>query len=135
MKAINKKAKKVMDKLTEGVNNQISDHKKIDNTEGLFMPVHVERGNSCNLGVIYSVAHYFEQNGDLMRDPDMEFIKGGDGEYYPISFWQDAPLKRDEVVAWKGSTVVGYNEKGQAELVTFANTWMKNIKEQQGLVI
>ena len=22
----------------------------------------------------YSIAHYWEQNGDLMRDPDMEFV-------------------------------------------------------------
>ena len=62
----------------------------------------------------------------------MEFIKGADGEYYPISFWQDAPLKRDEVVAWKGGTMVGYNEKRQAGLATFANKWMKNIASQQG---
>ena len=124
-----------MDKLTEGVNNQISDHKKIDNTEGAFMPVHVECGNQCNLGVIYSVAHYYEQNGDLMRDPDMEFIKGSDGEYYPISFWQDAPPIRKEVVVWKDGEIIGWMGKEQAELVTFANTWMKNIKEQQGLVI
>ncbi len=124
-----------MDKLTEGVDAEASESKKIDNTGGTFMMVHIEHVTKCNLGAIYSVAHYYKQNGDMMRDPDMEFIKGGDGEYYPISFWQDAPLKRDEVVAWKGSTVVGYNERGQAELVTFANTWMKNIKEQQGLVI
>ena len=133
MKAINQQAKKVMDKLTEGVNNQISDHKKIDNTKGAFMPVHVERNNLCNLGVIYSVAHYYEQNGDLMRDMDMEFVKGSDGEYYPISFWQDAPPIRNEVVVWKDGEIMGWMGKEQAELVTFANTWMKNIASQQGL--
>ena len=134
MKAINQRAKKVMDKLTEGL-DEIDNHKKVDNTKGAFMPAVVERIGKCDLGQIYSIAHYYEQNGDLMRDPDMEFLKGADGEYYPISFWQDAPLKRDEVVVWKDGTIVGYNEKGQAELVTFANKWMKNIKEQQGLVI
>ena len=134
MKAINQRAKKVMDTLTEYM-GEGNGHKKIDNTKGTFMTVHVEYITRCSRGPIYSIAHYYEQNGDLMRDPDMEFIKGADGEYYPISFWQDAPLKRDEVVAWKGGTIVGYNERGQAELVTFANKWMKNIKEQQGLVI
>ena len=134
MKAINKKAKKVMDMLTEHI-GEGNGHKKIDNTKGAFMTVHVEYITRCSLGPIYSIAHYYEQNGDLMRDPDIQFIKGGDGEYYPISFWQDSPLIRDEAAAWKGGIVVGYNEKRQAELVTFANTWMKNIKEQQGLVI
>jgi len=135
MKAINQKAKKVMDTLTEGVDH-IGDHKKIDNTEGTFMAVHVECVAKCSIGEIFSVAHYFEQNSDLMRDPDMEFIKGGDGKYYPISFWQDAPPKRDEAVEWgEDGEITGLKSKLQAELATFANMWMKNIKEQQGLVI
>ena len=133
MKAINKKAKKVMDMLIEGLDYETYDHKEIDNTKGTFMPVHIERIGKCNLGPIYSIAHYHKQNGDMMRDPDMEFIKGGDGEYYPISFWQDAPLKRDEVVVWKDGEITGWMGKEQAALATFANIWLKNIKEQQGL--
>ena len=124
-----------MDVLVEGMDNETNDHKKIDNTKGIFMTVHIEYVSSCNLGVIFSIAHYYEQNGDMMRDPDMEFILGGDGEYYPISFWQDAPTIRDEPLTWKNGEMVSYNEKRQAALVTFANTWMRNIKEQQGLVI
>ena len=133
MKAISQRTKKVMDTLTgymEGTNG----HRKIDNTNGTFMTVHVERMNKCKLGQIYSVAHYFEQNGDLMRDPDMEFIKGADGEYYPISFWQDAPLKRDEAVEWgHDGEISGIKPKLQAALVAFSNTWMRNIKAQQDL--
>ena len=135
MKAINQQAKKVMDLLVEGMDNETNDHKKIDNTKGTFMVVHIEYVSSCNLGPIFSIAHYYTQNGDLMRDPDMEFIKGGDGEYYPVSFWQDAPPVRDEPLTWKNGEMVSYNEKRQAALVTFANIWMRNIKEQQGLVI
>ena len=135
MKAINQQAKKVMGLLIEGLDNDTNDHKKIDNTKGTFMTVHVECIGTCNLGPIYSVAHYYEQNGDLMRDPDMEFIKGGDGEYYPISFWQDSPVIRDEPLTWKDGEVIAFHPKRQAALATFANTWMRNIKEQQGLVI
>ena len=135
MKAINKQAKKVMDLLIKDVDIDADDSKKIDNTKGAFMTVHIECVGKCNLGEIYSVAHYYEQNGDLMRDPDMEFIKGGDGEYYPISFWQDAPTIRDEPVKWKDGDIVSYNAQRQAALVTFSNMWMRNIKEQQGLVI
>ena len=134
MKAISQRAKKVMDVLTSYIDGA-NDHKVIDHTNGAFMPVHVEHIRKCNLGQIYSITHYYEQNGDLMRDPDMEFIKGGDGEYYPISFWQDSPLKRDEVVVWKDGEITGWMGKEQAELATFANTWMKNIKEQQWLVV
>ena len=133
MKSINQRAKKVMDLLTEGIDNETTDCKKIDNTKGVFMVVHIECVGLSNLGPLYSVAHYYKQNGDLMRDPDMEFIKGGDGEYYPISFWRDIPLKRDEAVEWKNGEITRINPKLQAELVTFANMWMKNIKVQQGL--
>lgn len=132
MKAISKTAKKVMDKLTENWDS-VGNGRKIDNANGTFMAVHVELVNQCKLGQIFSVTHYYEQNGDLMRDPDMEFIKGEDGEYYPISFWQDAPLKRDEAVVWEDSKVSGIRPKLQAKLATFANTWMKNIAFQQGL--
>ena len=132
MKAISKNAKKVMDKLTENWDS-VGNGRKIDNTNGTFMAVHVELVNECKLGQIYSVTHYYEQEGDLMRDPDMEFIKGEDGEYYPISFWQDAPLKRDEAVEWEDGEIKGIRPKLQAQLATFANLWMKNIKEQQGL--
>ena len=132
MKAISKTAKKVMDKLTENWDS-VGNGRKIDNTNGTFMAVHVELVNECKLGQIYSVTHYYEQEGDLMRDPDMEFIKGEDGEYYPISFWQDAPLKRDEAVEWEDGEIKEIRPKLQAQLATFANLWMKNIKEQQGL--
>lgn len=133
MKSISKQAQKVMDTLTEQI-DKIGASNKIDNTKGTFMPVYVEFISKCKLGQIYSVTHYYEQNGDLMRDPDMEFIKGGDGKYYPISFWQDSPLVRDEPLTWgRDGEMISYNEKRQAALVTFANTWMKNIKGQQGL--
>ena len=135
MKAISQQAKKVMDVLTEKTEGE-NRSRRIDNTKGTFMPVYVERLGKCKLGRIYSIAHYFEQNGDLMHDPDMEFIKGGDGEYYPISFWQDAPMVRDEPLNWgEDGEVVSYYEKRQVALVSFANTWMKNIRQQQGLVI
>ena len=135
MKAINQQAKRVMDTLTENMDTAEGEDRsrRINNADGTFMTVHIELLNRCKLGHLYSIAHYFEQNGDMMRDPDMEFIKGGDGEYYPISFWQDSPPLRDEAVNWKDGEIVGYREQQQARLVTFANTWMKNIKEQQGL--
>ena len=132
MKAINKTAKKVMDKLTESIKGAKMET-KIDNTNGTFMAVHVERVGRCDMGPVFSIAHYYEQEGDKMRDPDMEFIKGEDGEYYPTSFWQDSPLVRDDAVEWEDSKVSGIRPKLQAKLATFANMWMKNIKEQQGL--
>ena len=36
-----------------------------------------------------SVAHYYTQNGDLMRDPEMVFEVGPDGAFHPVSYQQD----------------------------------------------
>ena len=35
------------------------------------------------------IAHYYEQNGDMMRDPDVVFVIGADQYVYPISYRQD----------------------------------------------
>ena len=46
----------VMDTLTAGMT--VGSYKKIDNTEGTFMALHVECIGECNLGHIFSLAHY-----------------------------------------------------------------------------
>lgn len=84
---VNKQAKSVLDKLTQGL-DEPGANKVIDNAPGAFMAVHVEHTGDCHLGPMFSVAHYYEQNGDLMKDPDMVFICA-QGEYYPIEFQQD----------------------------------------------
>ena len=133
MKAINAKAQAVMDKLTQGLNKP-GESRKVDNTQGAFMAVCVEQVAETYLGPIYSIAHYYQQNGEPMRDPDMEFIRGFDSQYYPISFWQDGGIpRRDEVLDWEGDRIKGIRQKLQEDLADFANMWMRNIKEQQGL--
>jgi hypothetical protein len=72
---VNKQARCVLAKLTYGM-EEPGDHKEFDNSPGAFMAVHVENIGECNMGKLFSIAHYYEQNGDLMKDPDMVFIKG-----------------------------------------------------------
>lgn len=127
MKAINKQATKVMNSLT------CNGNKKIDNVPG-FMAVHIEHILTISQGKIWSVAHYYKQNGDLCRDPDMEFLQGADGQYYPLSFRQDLPPVCQEAAKFDSQGQLKSFVPGiQRELVGFANTWLNNIKEQQGL--
>ena len=127
MKALNKQATKVMDGLTGNGN------RTVDNTPA-FMAVHVEHILTIDQGKIWSVTHYFKQNGDLCRDPDMEFLQGEDGQYYPLSFRQDIPPVRSESVEFDlRGQMKSYNPSVQKELVGFANSWLKNIKDQQRL--
>ncbi len=85
MKAINKTAQKIFDKLVALIPKGET-AVKVDNTDGTFMAVHVEKLHSSHLGDVYSVAHYFVQMGDMCCDPDMTFVVGYDGRAYPLSF-------------------------------------------------
>jgi hypothetical protein len=130
MRAINTRAKKIMDILTE-MCTHLGDHDKF-HTEGPFMDVSVECIGKCNLGPMFSIAHYYEQNGDLMRDPEMCFIKGGDGEYYPYYYRLDGLGIEQEAVTWDiDGTVKRVNPLWQRSQAAFAGTWMRNIKNQQ----
>jgi len=132
MIGINKQAKSIMDKLTQGL-NEPGDHREIDNAQGAFMSVHVEQVGNCDLGQLFSIAHYYAQNGDLMKDPDMVFLKGADGNYYPIEFQQDNLGIYQCAVEWEGGRINGYRQKIQKDMAVFAGTWMKNIRSQQGI--
>jgi hypothetical protein len=115
-------AETVMDTLTAGMS--VGSYKKIDNAEDVFMALHVECIGKCNLGHIFSLAHYYEQHGDLMRDPEMLFIQAEDGGYYPVEIWQDAV---------NSHSVGVLIEDGKATM--FAEVWLKNIWEQQGIEV
>jgi len=124
-------ASAVMDTLTAGMS--VSDHKKIDNAEGTFMALHVECIGECNLGHIFSLSYYYTQHGDLMRDPEMPFIKAEDGGYYPVEIWQDAVNSHSVGVQIENGDAVSIDETEQADMTVFAEVWLKNIRVQQGL--
>jgi len=126
MKAVNKKAQAVLDVLTEKA-------QVIDNQKG-FMSVHVEELFTVDAGTIWSIAHYYEQNGDMMRDPDVEFLKAKDGKYYPLSFRQDPYFYQEAVEGdpLQGE-IKGYRPRMQKDIAVFCGTWMQNIKQQQDL--
>ena len=117
MKSLSPQATVVFLKLVDGLGRNNS--RKIDNTNGTFMTVHVEQIGQNR----YSIAHYFTQEGDLCCDPDMEFVLR-DGMVFPVTFQQAIPP-----IYQDGSE----DARLQSSLVEFANGWMANIKEQQGL--
>ena len=136
MRAINITAQEIMDKLTIGIGPGCR-HRKIDNSGGVFMAVVVEDIGGAQfgqtIGTLFSVAHYYTQNGDPMRDPEMVFFKEPGGKYYPTMFQQDNPGIYQECVKWAGKEIVSYFPKLQNDQVEFANMWMKNIRDQQKL--
>ena len=108
----------------------MGDHRKWDNANGTFMAACVEIIHETKAGKIVSVAHYYEQNGDMMRDPDVCFLIGNDKRIFPISFRQDN-LGIFQEVAYVEDGQWKVKERDQADICSFCNQWMLNISEQQ----
>jgi hypothetical protein len=127
-----------MDFLVENLEKP-GDHRKIDNQPGIYMAVVVEVINKEPDGYTWiSVAHYGKQNGDLMRDPEMIFIRAPiTGDYFPSYFRNDylgfeRESARSEISA-SGQRLFSGKHRMQEDQAKFANDWMHNIRYQQDL--
>ena len=100
-----------------------------------YMTLSVEEIGSSGDGYrLVSLCHYGEQNGDLMRDPDIVFLfhnVSDDAAAEPVSFRNDYLGIVQEVYR--------YDETGRRthvvpslkqELKEFAESWFANLKDQ-----
>lgn len=100
-----------------------------------YMPLSVEDIGPSGEGMrLVSLCHYGEQNGDLMRDPDIVFMfhdlpDGPAAE--PVSFRNDYLALCQEVykydAAGKRTHVV---PRLKRELKDFSRTWFTNLRQQ-----
>ena len=100
-----------------------------------YMPLSVEDiGKSAEGNRLVSICHYGEQNGDLMRDPDMvfEFHQWPDAlAAEPLSFRNDYMGINQEVYRYNDiGKKTHVNTKLKADLKAFARTWFSNLKQQ-----
>jgi hypothetical protein len=77
-----------------------------------------------------SVAHYFEQNGDLVADPDVVFFTGY-GAWVPIEITQVMGVyRRYAFLDEAGREIERVNLQGVASLASFTEQWAQNILDQ-----
>lgn len=131
MKRLGKTAGRTLNALTKGLD--VGQGRKFDNTEGVFQPVSVNRLTEN----LYSVAHYFEQHGDLVPDPDMTFYRFDQGSgqepvWVPASF-QNQRTYQESMTFDSDGEPKALNPSMQADQASFAGLWMRNIREQQGI--
>lgn len=93
-----------------------------------WMPLVIEAFNSDGIGKRnISVAHYFEQNGDLVADPDVLVDEYG----YPI-YLQQVPIRNSGFtqvrVIRDGKEMV--NLRAKADVLSFLNMWNNNLSHQ-----
>ena len=122
------KMKQIIEKLTQkhGIDvAQVGAHLRLD------MP-HFDRLAIENIGKQrISVAHYFEQNGDLVAEPDVVFFVDAEGKWMPVEITQS-------MTGWtqyvhfddSGTRIERVNTAGQADLAEFAQQWAQNLIDQ-----
>ena len=100
-------------------------HLRIEN-DG-YMPLVIEAWNTGE-GHIVSVAHYWTQNGDPMRDPEVVMLNEG----RILSFQQDPYIYNEPAVREEtpGGVVWKVNPKIYASIHSFTKMWTRNIKAQ-----
>ncbi len=76
---------------------------------------------------ILSLAHYYEQNGDLVCDPDVTFLAAK--RVHPLTFEQ-GDVVYQVTVRFEGQTI-HFNEPLQCQITTLGNRWLRNVAEQQ----
>ena len=129
MHAINQRAAKVLAQLVAGLRlgDRTSARTIGGPRGGAIMPVSVE----CIGADLFSVAHYYEQNGDLMADPEMVFWRRG-AAFYPVHFQQDnLGIYRECLWFDDAGGPARVAPKEQRDQAAFAGTWMRNIRAQQ----
>lgn len=138
MKPLNKFSTKIFCELLDKMPGK--DHLKMVNEP--FMPLSIERIGSIYWqdGKLISLAHYYEQNGDLMADPEMCFIVVDQREkdktdmekvmIVPYLYKQDNMGIYEESLLFKNDVVAHCDANMQLQHVLFANQWLQNIIEQ-----
>jgi hypothetical protein len=76
-------------------------------------------------GDLISVAHYFEQNGDLIADPEVELHYP---TWTPTAITQVIGYRRAKFIERDGKTYV--DTKFHREVSSFLGLWARNIKAQ-----
>ena len=143
MKSVSKQAENVFRAAINRVHKQKFDGVecpwRIGTPGGVIMPLCVEQIGSTRFGKseplpLWSFAHYYEQNGDAMRDPDVVMMDAPGG-LFPISFRQDGLGLNQEAVTYdeNDGRIIGVRVKMQADIASFCNTWSRNLAHQQGL--
>jgi hypothetical protein len=106
---------------------------RIEGRSKAMMPLCIERIGVGPRGMpLVSVAHYYQQNGDAMRDPDITFEIPANpkANWLPVSYRQDGGFPLDQTVVFERNGQVYMNTSQARSIASFAATWDRNIGEQ-----
>ncbi len=90
----------------------------------------MDESGPCGLPAI-SVAHYGEQNGDLMRDPEMCFELGlAGGAHLNPFYWRNDYVGVEQWSRFITGTDYAFHRELFQQHVSFAKVWDRNLRSQ-----
>lgn len=105
---------------------------KIDNSNGIYMPVHIELTERTEKYHVFSLAHYGQQNGDAMRDPEMLILLDkATQQFIPYYYRNDYCGIEEYSFIPTPDGFQYFNPALQVQHAKFANQWLRNIATQQ----
>lgn len=124
MQPMSKRHAAILDALTAGLTDD-APGRTLDAAPGVFMAAVIEKIGPGR----FSVAHYFEQNGDRVADPDVEFVRL-DAGWFPAAITQ--PLGYASAITTDpDGRVVSYRPRTYASIRALAGVLLTNIARQQ----
>ena len=109
-------------------------HLHIENPPFMALVIEAtDESGPCGLPAI-SVAHYGEQNGDAMRDPEMCFELGvAGGAHLNPFYWRNDYVGVEQRSRFIQDGNYCYHTQLHEQHVKFAKLWDKNLREQRFL--
>jgi len=106
-------------------------HLRIENPPYMALVIEAtDESGPCGLPAI-SVCHYGEQNGDLMRDPEMCFELGfAGGAHLSAFYWRNDYAGVEQWSRFIRDGNYCYHSQLHAEHESFAKLWDKNLRQQ-----
>lgn len=107
-------------------------HIRIENEPWMILVIEDTQERGPNGLPAISVAHYGEQNGDLMRDPEMIFEAEESGEEMNLIpfYWRNDYVGVEQYSAYIEDGKSLLNAKLKREHIAFARTWDANLRAQ-----
>lgn len=88
-----------------------------------YMDLVIEAFDHPTFGRLVSVAHYFEQNGDLVPDPEVEMTIDGT----PLELRQ---VQGRTLCRWEQGGKVYIKPRAERDVRSFLAMWGRNLREQ-----
>jgi hypothetical protein len=89
-----------------------------------YMPLSIEKH-----GKTITLTHYTESNGDLVPDPDVEFVDLGSDDWLPVAIQHSTGLYcvAAQRAAGTGNWLI--SKRAMADLKSFVRMWARNLAQ------